>query len=136
MLKRRNAIILLMLLLVTAALLSGCGGAGSRVSAAGNSGEALSISFATTPEKLLSSGSSTLSLDIKEKDKAVVGAAVIFEIWPKGQEQHAQLNAKSEGKGQYYIKGEFSQLGDYYLLAHVTTAEGVHQMKTFEFSIQ
>lgn len=123
-------------LLLTFLAMAYCSGGGSSVSAAGGPEGALDIRFTTAPAKLSAAGSSSLNLEIKEKSKPVVGASVIFEIWPKGQDQHAQLNAKSVEDGLYYIKGEFSQVGDYYLLAHVTTAEGVHEMKTFEFNIQ
>ncbi|WP_256758887.1 hypothetical protein [Cohnella sp. WQ 127256] len=128
-----TAVAILLFLLLS---LTGCSGAGSKVSAANNLGEALSIQFSSDPVKPSASGSTTLNLDIKEQSKPAIGAAVVFEIWPKGQEQHAQLNAKSVEDGLYFIKGEFSQVGDYYLLAHVTSAEGVHEMKTFEFTIQ
>ncbi|WP_239616048.1 FixH family protein [Cohnella mopanensis] len=133
---RRISLAAVAVMLLVTLSLSGCSSGGNSASAAGNSDGTLDIRFTTAPEKLSAAGTSSLNLEIKAKAKPVVGASVIFEIWPKGEEQHAQLNAKSVEDGLYFIKGEFSQVGDYYLLAHVTTAEGVHEMKTFEFSIQ
>ncbi|WP_372629380.1 FixH family protein [Cohnella sp.] len=122
-------------LLLAALALGGCASGGDRLPAAGSDIGTLELRFSTEPAKLTGSGSSTLSLDVKQGSEPVKGASVVFEIWPKGEQQHAQLSAKSEEDGKYYVRGEFSQAGDYYLLAHVTTAEGLHDMKTFEFSV-
>jgi len=130
-------------ILLAALPLAGCAGdgaSGRSASAAGIQGTAsqtLSLSFSTEPAVLTGGGSSTLKLDVSEKTKPVKGASVVFEIWPQGEDQHAQLSAKTgDEAGSYYVKGEFSQLGSYYLLAHVTTPDGVHDMRTFEFEVK
>lgn len=97
--------------------------------------EKLSIDFSTKPKSLKLNQSSVLAVKVASKGEEISDAEVVFEIWREGEYQPIEVNTKSDHKGTYTLKGKFSEIGTYNLIAHVS-ALNRHDMETFQFTIE
>ncbi|MDR9793155.1 FixH family protein [Aeribacillus pallidus] len=98
-------------------------------------GTDLTMEFSMNPKELQVNEAAALSVKVTSKGKAVTDAEVVFEIWKEGLNEPLFMNTKSDSKGTYTLKGQFSEAGTYSLIAHVSTLYS-HQMQTFQFTIQ
>ncbi|RUS48954.1 FixH family protein [Cohnella sp. AR92] len=124
-------------------LLSACS-SGSRAGSGASSGsggaeeDRYGIAFSTYPETLKQNESAELKVEVTKGGAPVKEAAVILELWPKdaSSNSHAQMPAKADGKGNYLLKGQFSEEGTYYVIAHITPKEtGQMTMAGFDFEV-
>jgi hypothetical protein len=60
-----------------------------------------------------------LAVFVEEKGEPVTGAALTFEIWAEGQEEHDILESAEEGKGVYKANRKFETAGMYKILVYV-----------------
>lgn len=143
--RRKRLSALAMAAAVTALLLlSGCSSdaKAEKAGAASGSGSAdderYGIAFSTSPGTFKLNEDAVLYVDVTKDGAPVKDANVVLELWPKDADanDHAQMIAQADGKGGYALKGQFSEKGTYYVIAHVTPKEtGQMIMSGFDFEV-
>jgi len=86
------------------------------------------------PEQISANKDVVLQAKVTQTDKPVDDAKeVMFELWRGEEPEHEKIEAKLTNDGVYQIDKQFTESGEYTMIAHVT-ARDMHSMpkKTFE----
>jgi len=94
----------------------------------------VSIEFRTN-EAITVNKEVTLSAVIKNQNQPLTEAAITFEVWPEGQEQHEFIDATEGDTGEYTTKKAFAAKGVYQVQVHVKKGE-IHDHKPFTIEVE
>jgi len=78
----------------------------------------------------------TLSTTITLEDAPLTEAAVRFEIWKDGSEQHDWVDTNEAGNGQYDADYTFKDGGKYFVQVHVEKDPDLHDHVTKEYVVE
>lgn len=82
-----------------------------------------------TPKEVAINETIDLAAQVEQGGKKVDDAVVQFEVWESGKRDQGQMiDGKLEKDGVYKATTTFDHDGVYYMYAHTTTANGVHNM--------
>jgi len=82
-----------------------------------------------TPKEVALNETIELAAHVEQGGKNVDDAVVEFEVWESGKRDEGQMiDGKLEQDGVYKATTTFDHDGVYYMYAHTTTANGVHNM--------
>jgi len=82
-----------------------------------------------TPKEVALNETIELAAHVEQGGKNVDDAVVEFEVWESGKRDEGQMiDGKIEKDGVYKATTTFDHDGVYYMYAHTTTANGVHNM--------
>lgn len=82
-----------------------------------------------TPKEVALNETIELAAHVEQGGKSVDDAVVEFEVWESGKRDEGQMiDGKLEQDGVYKATTTFDHDGVYYMYAHTTTANGVHNM--------
>lgn len=96
----------------------------------------MTIDLSTNPTAPVSGQEVQLMAHITRENQPVTDAKVEMEFWRDGDTtEHTKLPAQGGKDGNYTLTHKLTEAGKYKVIIH-TTAGGIHQMPTKEFSVQ
>ncbi|WP_285396373.1 FixH family protein [Lysinibacillus sp. fls2-241-R2A-57] len=82
-----------------------------------------------TPKEVAINETIELAARVEQGGKNVDDASVQFEVWESGKRDESQMmDGKLEKDGVYKATTTFDHDGVYYMFAHTTSANGIHNM--------
>lgn len=94
------------------------------------------IAFATTPEKPNPNIVPTLQTTVKQNGKAITDARVDLEVWKEGMTTHQMTTATHTKDGVYSADSPIKEAGDYKVIVHVTTKDGLEQTSESTYKVE
>jgi nitrogen fixation protein FixH len=96
--------------------------------------QSLNLSFSVNPAHPRTGTAATLQVVVKTGSAPAKGARVEFEVWKKGESNHAMIPASEQSGGRYTATQTFSAPGQWLAIVHVTTST-THQMISGSFQV-
>lgn len=80
-----------------------------------------------SPKEITAGENSVLSFQVAEEGERITEAKVRLEIWQKGDDTRAWVDAEEEKEGMYTASHTFENAGDHLIMVHIENEEGLHE---------